>query len=161
MYSWDIRLFAETYLNSVIRKAKHIALLYALTKPMELLYDDFLAFKTNTDLLVRYSGQTKSLEVLLNNIFDAEEERIYIITDGDGLALFTYYRAEKTSFYSQYRDEVGYTPKYTYARSEDVTLTNDFTVHVPTAIASAKTIEINSWVNRYKIAGKRHTIKPI
>jgi hypothetical protein len=162
MYVWNFLLFVETYLNVVVRKAKMIAMLYSLSKPMELLYDDFITYKTKTDLLVRYSGQTKSLEVLLNSIFDGSLNRIYIITDGDIIVnLYTYFRAEQSSFYTTDRAEVGYQPVYTYNRSEDVTLLHDFTVFVPDILMPAKETEINAWVNRYTIAGKTHTIQII
>ena len=162
MYIWNFRFFAESYLGEVLRKAKHIALLYALTKPMQLLYNDFLEYKAQTDLLVRYNGQTKSLEALLNSVFDSTLNRIYIVTDGDAINnVYTYYRSERGSFFTTNRSEAGYQPVYNYFRSEDVTLDTDFTVYVPEAIATAKSTEINAWINRYKIAGKQHLIQPI
>lgn len=161
MYAWNFLLFVETYLNVLLRKAKSIALLYSLAKPMELLYDDFLVYKAKTDLLVRYTGQTKSLEVLLNSLFDNTLNRIYITTDGDAINMYTYYRTERSSFFTTNRSEAGYQPVYTYSRSEDITLDKDFTVFVPPALMPAKETEINAWVNRYKIAGKIHTLQSI
>jgi hypothetical protein len=162
MYVWNFLLFVETYLNVIVRKAKMVALLYSLSRPIEFLYSDFLIYKANTDLLVRYSGQTKTLEVLLNSLFDSNLNRIYIVTDGDSIInKYSYFRNEQPSFFTDNRSESGYQPLFIYNRSEDITLDNDFTVFVPPNLMPNKETEINAWVNRYKIAGKTHNIQTI
>ena len=163
-YNWNIRIWVEQYLPTMLRKPIRIALHYCLLAPIQQMWFDFIEKKTVIDFDTMFSSETICFEEKLNILFDPVLTRISIQTNDDvGEIHYSFNRSETIDSteeeYSYSRSEV-IDPSlyiYTYNRGE---LLNpfDFTVQVPTGVNTLYAEKIKQEIEKYRLAGKRYQI---
>jgi hypothetical protein len=133
--------------------------LAVLTKPVELRYIDFMAFRTSTLYKLAHNGQVCYLEAVANDAFDAVDRTIYI-TDGEfESALVIYLQAElqpKPIYLA-----IENMPEAVYTAAEIYGDGMDFIVHVPNAVAVSAGYDedrLRQLINDYKLDGMRFSI---
>lgn len=160
LYEWNTRKWVEDFLNLVVRKPRTVALYHAFIAPASTFFQQFLNFKKDIDRKVKYNGQVIRFEAALNDLFDPVLKRIYIVTNGDQVEVYTYQRSENKPKYSRNRTEGGLIT--IRSRSEiSAGLDADFVVYVPAAIVAANEQLINAWIKFYKLSTKTYLIKSI
>ncbi len=152
---------ATQLLPSLLRRPRLVAWLAALLSPLEMLYQDFVAYQRATFRELAYSSQTLVFEGALNDQFDPYTRRIRIVNQ----------EVELTPLYLNFRDEnqpdekfIGFTVegrpfRYCYQYTEfDTQL--DFIVRVPSALRSPeRTTQLNARINRFRYATKKYAIR--
>lgn len=154
-YDIDFTELTRQLLPVELRKKKMRAWLKALNKPVVLLYDLFLKFKSEILYELDHNGQVCRLRKVLNDKFDNVDRRIYIEDAPVKLPLYIHRRIEDKPVYIRRRSEA--TPVYIYRRSE-ITFGGTFIVFVP-ATLDFDIDEMKLLINKYRLAGKAYTIK--
>ncbi|MGR3790663.1 hypothetical protein ACUXZJ_07105 [Flavobacterium sp. TN-1] len=132
-----------------------IAFLQCLTKPIDLIYKDWVKSREKDWYRLAHNGQVCKLEKVLNDEFDKEKRRIYI-DDGDSFAqeyIFTQDESEKVF--------LGDT-LFVYSDEEYENTGVDFVVYVPAElVGKINHHKLNYLIKYYKLAGKRYRIETI
>ena len=139
------------------RKRKFIDFLSALIAPVINLKFDFDIFRRQSIYKVVHNGQVGLLEKVLNDAFDVEQRRIYIIDSVDVDPLYIYTNPEARPVY------IG--TQYVYDNSSFNDADFDFLVIVPISLKPSAPLDITNFenkmkalVNYYKLASKRYKI---
>lgn len=158
-YSLNILQLIGRLIPAHLRTASMWAWMYALAYPLEYLYDLLIAFVSKTNLEASITGQVIYLEHILNHVFDAVNERIYI-SDGDGLGeTYHYFESEEVEGVYLYNEaESDPSPTYYYNQAENNASDTDFIVNVPSVLVYDSVL-MNYYINRYRLAGKRYEIQ--
>ncbi len=163
-YNWNIKQWITMYLAGQSRKPKRIGILTALlanikqsTGSATTLYVEFVEFMQYCRLRTRYNVQQGSLEALLNKLFDATNNRIYLVTAAD-------------TFVTNYGQVVGDDIPVIYGKlggearptiygyiSADYANNYDGYIYVPSELA-AREAEIKKWVDSNIFLGKTYKI---
>jgi hypothetical protein len=158
-YSFDIR----SKIKDVIAKADndkiiHTDWLWCALKPIQRLYNDFLAYRLNALNAVSYNGQTLVLEFALNNKYLLVGGLIYIenVYNKNDAKFIHYLNETDEELYIYYLDEIG-SPTFIGYLIEG-NLDFDFIVWVPTSLVFNKP-QMASFILKYAIAGRRIIIK--
>lgn len=138
---------------------KHTAWLKVLMRGIQTLHTSFLALISKTRYEMNITGQVIYLEHYLNDLFDANDRRIFIDDGSPILAPFLFRKVENTPQIIYNKSE-GQNPFYLY-RKDDFLSQNDFVIMIPGAIPITTDLEnrIRAAVNRYKQAGSRYTLE--
>ncbi len=144
-----------------LRKERMLAWLLAVMKPVVLLYDRFLVYRTDKLYEARISAQVNSLEYMLNDAYygDGNGRTIYI-TDNEDYSedIYLYNSSElETETHLFNSDETADTDTLTF-NAQEGTGGVDFIVWVLMDMMydSDKMI---SRINKYKLAGTTYEIK--
>ena len=147
MVSVEIKRLGLQLLPLCLRKPLMAALVYAVTKPAGMLYDDLQSYRTETKEELKRNGQVCNLRRVLNDLFDSEQRGISIIDTGKGdgvtLSLRSSGRALTTPQTLNMRG---------YGGSSDL----NFSVRLPGRLYGVVDVKrLTSVVRRYKLAGMR------
>ncbi len=160
MFDWDIVVWVKQQLPEDIRQEPLISDFLFRYKPIKVLYDEFIAFRTQILKKMRYNSQTIILRNLLNDMFDPTLRRIKVITTYDiidALTIYQYNEDDEPYIYTDAELTADPTlPKtYIYQVSE-LGVLYDFIVEAEAGSLTAEQIvRLKAIVNYYRLAGKR------
>lgn len=147
LFDVDLRRLALQLLPMCLRKPLMGALVYAVTKPVDLELNDMLSYRSEVNEEIRRNGQTCNLRRVLNDLFDPQHRGISIIETDHNTGITLSRRADgKTMTTPQVLNNRG------YGGSSDL----DFAVRLPGRLKGVvDERQVNSVVRRYKLAGMR------
>jgi len=156
VYDIDFGKLNEEQLSDVRRKAKHIAWLRAIAKPVIYLHNLFLIFRTSMIYNLRITPQVCFLEKALNDRYDATQRRIVIDdpVEREPWVLFRKVEAKKKTLYRKSED----TELVLWRKSETTLFSVDFIVKVP-AVLNINIPEFRSFLDNYKLVTKTYSIQ--
>ena len=161
LYDIKLKKLVVWLLPTPLRRSKMTAWLTALTHPIAILYDDFIAFrKAMLDRLV-ITPQVCYLEKLLNDRYDPIVRDIKVVDGTSYPPLFLYRKAEAKKVYLYRKSETQRPKTYLYTKREVGQFTHDFIVSVPARVKSGpsfKESEMKALIDAYKLATKIYTI---
>lgn len=147
LFDVDLRRLALQMLPMCLRKPLMGALVYAVTKPVDLELNDMLSYRKEVNEEMRRNGQTCNLRRVLNDLFDPQYRGISIIETERKTGVTLNRRADgKKLTTPQILNNRG------YGGSSDL----DFAVRLPERLKGVvDERQVNSVVRRYKLAGMR------
>ncbi len=143
-----------------LRQPKTEAYMTVLLQPLQSLNTLFIALAASIRYKMSINGQVVYLEHYLNDSFDPILRRIYI-DDPLGqnitpIIIFNKVEQQATQLIYNKSENV---PNAAAVHNKIQIASVDFVVYIPTMISSiAISVQINSLVNHYRIAGKRFAI---
>lgn len=140
----------------ILRKAKILlTLAWALTTYSRKHYDEEYTFILSLIKELRYTSQTRLFLALLNNKFDQQQERIYIIDGTEGNVSFIYTNeAEQSNItLAGYQDNI-----FLAIPDNETSLGKDFIVCVPEELDITK---IEAFIKKYTFSGIAFKIQVI
>lgn len=152
MYNINWATLISNTLPYVLRKDRMKAWLYMLIKPIITLHNQFLSYRVRVRKDIISTGQTIYLEKYLNDIFDTDG--IYITTNARN-NLFLGLNEDGDQLYLTNPFE---SPILQLGLNDDYVNEIDFTVNVQDIAGKPTEINIQSQVNRYKLAGKSFNV---
>lgn len=164
IYNVNLGILAARFLNGILNKSKLISWSKCLVSPIQTIHVDFLAFRKKTNEDLSYNSQTMIFEYLLNKKFNNNLTGIWIENVSSDVPSTFIFEIEEGEPIKPIRDlSEGASDKFIYSLEEFQSV-YDFIVHVPIAtldiIADPKTTaEMHAIIKKYKISGKRYTIK--
>ncbi len=158
LFDVDYDFLNWTYLPVRRRVADTVAWLRALTSPVRRLNTRFRALRVETLYFLAHNGQVCYLEAALNDVFDAEERRIFISDPEYRDPVYLFRTNEERPVYLSLSSElpvVGYdAPRYLYLNSELYNGSGvQFIVNVPAAVTYNEA-RLRALVNKYRLASK-------
>lgn len=140
----------------MLRKPRFLALLSVLLKPISTVKAALLEYRQGVLAAMEPNGQTMSLEWHLNNLYDSNSRRIYIVTSSELVVQpFIYNSGESgTAPFVYDHTETPTSQMYLFTRAEYFT-SNFFIVYVPAVVYSAA---IHTTIKAYKLAGTKYKI---
>lgn len=142
---------------TLLRKRKWLAWLNVLVSPIKWQYDAFTAYRNYTLYLLSHTSQVFSIEVVLNDAFDATDRQIYITDEyyADPVWLPLVAELEQVWLATDAEDEPVWLPTdEEVAEAETGKL---FLVMVPVAVSISvgySEDRLRALVNAYRLAGK-------
>lgn len=155
-FNYNIQRNNKQALPSLLAKPKMLAWLFSLASPLQVIYNDFIAFREQVKYDLTINSQVNRLEKALRDKF--ADPGIFIEHPSDNLA--------RTYIYTQAEQQPGIylftnaeaQPLYIHTQEYDEEF--DFIVKVPAGTMD-KGDEIYDFVDRYRLAGKRFKIEQI
>ena len=153
LFDVDLRRLALQMLPMCLRKPLMGALVYAVTKPVDLELNDMLSYRNEVNEEMRRNGQTCNLRRVLNDLFDPQYRGISIIETERKTGVTLSRRADgKKLTTPQILNNRG------YGGSSDL----DFAVRLPIRLKGVvDERQVKSVVRRYKLAGMRFGLEYI
>lgn len=153
LFDVDLRRLALQMLPMCLRKPLMGALVYAVTKPVDLELNDMLNYRNEVNEEMRRNGQTCNLRRVLNDLFDPQYRGISIIETERKTGVTLSRRADgKKLTTPQILNNRG------YGGSSDL----DFAVRLPIRLKGVvDERQVKSVVRRYKLAGMRFGLEYI
>lgn len=153
LFDVDLRRLALQMLPMCLRKPLMGALVYAVTKPVDLELNDMLSYRNEVNEEMRRNGQTCNLRRVLNDLFDPQYRGISIIETERKTGVTLNRRADgKKLTTPQILNNRG------YGGSSDL----DFAVRLPIRLEGVvDERQVKSVVRRYKLAGMRFGLEYI
>lgn len=158
IYEVDFRLLVTRILGTWWRTADRIAWLVTCLAKIQALHNELLSFRAEKLRELSYNSQTHLFDRLLNDKFPNPGNRIFIQNSSSRLSRLYIYKLqenERPSYIKQLLENP--TGPYIYSLT-DLTNVWDFIVFVPTGLVYDAP-KMNSLIRKYKLAGKRYTIK--
>lgn len=155
VYRIDFDKLVVQLLPILLRKATHVVWLRALITPWVALHKSFMAKRAAWRYQLTHTPQVFSLENVLNDTFDPEQRRIYIV-DGDYIDAIRFYEpadSRPVHFYEATPEVRFYEPS-----AFDV-LDVDFVVHIPLSLSAAEELRFRALLDFYKLPDKTYTLK--
>ncbi len=146
----NIKRLIVLLIPTFLRQSKFIAWLFVLSKPLEMLYSDFVSYKLKTGQNLKINGQVCYLRKALNDEFDPYLRRIKIYDAVIQKGSYLYKISEKKP---QYLGKL-----YLYSSLYLSEKGSHFIVEIPSEL-NPKTYKIETMINYYKLAGKKYIIK--
>lgn len=150
IYDIEFRRMVRWNLRRKKRLPRILALLYAMARPVELIYQDFLKYRKAKLYQLMITPQVCWLERLLNDRYDFTQRRIYITDGVDKPPTYIYQASELKPVY------LGTKMIFTSGESGD--LKDDFIVWVPLGLVFEEA-EMISLVKVYKLAGTKFKVQ--
>ncbi len=140
------------------RQPNRIRLFWWLLKPLQWLFDNYLAWFKDTLFKANSTGQVISLEAFLNHFVSGANGCIKIIEDESGGGRWLGLREEQSVLFDKLgkRAENGAYIELAIRGEKSTILPVDFRVLAP---LGANQTEIKQYVEQYKLAGKYFDIK--
>jgi hypothetical protein len=156
IYDIDFQSVVRWNIRRKYRMPRILALLNAMAKPIVMLYQDFLNYRTAKLYDLMITPQVCYLEALLRDRYDYTQRRIYITDAIDFPPLYLYTDAElhPINLYTDSEDS----PVYLYTDGEGSDYNNDFIVWVPADI-NFSYIEMYSLIYKKRLPGMRFKIQ--
>lgn len=140
-----------------LRKQGMASWLFTLTAPYKELLAWFKIFRRDSSYKILHTPQVYSMENVLNDAFDRQLRRIYIV-DGLYKSAVYFYEPEENKLVHFF--EIA-PPVYFYEPEELEKLDVDFVVVLPQGmqLSEAETIRLKSLVDFYRLPDKTYTIR--
>lgn len=142
-----------------LRKAKHFAFLNSLVTPLQQLHSLFLQFRENQLYDLKITGQVIYLELVLNDIFDPVQRRIYI-EDGEIYEPPVFYEEYKNQPVIFNEEASASNPIFWNTENIENRINVNFYVWVPSDVVF-DTSRMKAVVNKYKVFGRTYEIRII
>ena len=161
MYSIDFNTLVSNLTPNVLRRVKFVGLTNVFINPIKVLYQDFIAFKNETDILLKYNSQIIYLNKLLcdtygNGIYIDDVANISytkLFNKTEGLSVTTIYKKSESGADTVMKN------KAEYNTIVDFKVMVPMTIYVQLTANSNKLLnQMTVLINRYKLAGKRYLI---
>lgn len=156
MYNFDVNRIVKLLLPPILRVGKNIDFLLIPFRIIDNIINELKQLRNKQIYFSQFNSQTIVLQHLLNDLFDNQLRRIYIINTANIYYPYFYNEIEnKPPIYLHYKIEN--MPFYMKFQIEYHSL-NDFIVYVPSAL----TINIQLmkyYIDYYKVAGKKYIIQ--
>lgn len=155
MYSIDINRIVTLLLPPILRVGKNISFISVPFKVISILIDKLKNIRDNQWYFSQFNSQTIVLQYLLNDLFDKQLHRIYIVNSANIFYPYFYNKSEtKLPINLYYKAE--YQPFYVKFKSEYQSI-NDFIVYIPQSNINLSLMKY--YIDYYKIAGKKYQIQ--
>lgn len=155
IYRIDHHKLIIQLLPLLLRKAAHVAWLSVLVTPWKLLHSSFMIKRNDWRYQLTHTPQVFSLENVLNDSFDSEQRRIYIV-DGDYIDAIRFYEPADDRPVRFYED----TPQVRFYEPSAFDLLDvDFVVRIPLALSAAEELRFRALLDFYKLPDKTYTLK--
>lgn len=155
VYRIDFTKLVAQLLPLLLRQAAQVAWLRTLVTPWVVLHKSLLAKRATWRYQLTHTPQVFSLENVLNDNFDPEHRRIYIV-DGEYIDAVRFYEPADNRPVRFYED----TPKVRfYDPSAFDLLDVDFVVHIPLTLSAAEELRFRALLDFYKLPDKTYTLK--
>lgn len=151
LFEVDIKRLSILLLPTFLRKKRTVAWLYSLVSPIDSLHYSFIQKRERDLYKLSHNGQVCYLRAALNDKFDIDKRRIKIVDGNSYKREYIYTRGEQLPKY------LG--PVYLYSPTDYEDTGLDFIVEVPREIV--KKNEMDTFINFYRLASKRHKIMEI
>jgi hypothetical protein len=151
IYNVDFKILAQLLLLTMLRRDSNNSLLNATIKPLELLHENFQAFRSDVTNKMSYNSQVFSIQKMLNDRFDNDSRRIRIAQTNVREPLMLYRREEEKP--------VVLGRKILYRR-DVVGDSRSFTITLPAALQTNEN-RIRSNVDFYKLTTTNYTLNYI
>ncbi|SHJ76381.1 hypothetical protein SAMN02745146_0107 [Hymenobacter daecheongensis DSM 21074] len=157
-YQLQLPVLVRNLLPTLLRRPRLLALLAALTTPLEEVYRAFIVYFFRVQTELSYSGQTLSFERALNDRFDAAFRRIRIVnSDAQTEPLYLYFSAEsRPPVYFTFERE-GPPWRYAYTAQELASQVG-FVVRVPATLRPQQPA-LRARIGQFKLATIRYRIQ--
>ena len=153
LFDVDLRRLALQMLPMCLRKPLMGALVYAVTKPVDLELNDMLSYRNEVNEEMRRNGQTCNLRRVLNDLFDPQYRGISIIETERKTGVTLNRRADGKKLT---------TPQILNNRGYGGSSYLDFAVRLPIRLKGVvDERQVKSVVRRYKLAGMRFGLEYI
>ena len=142
----DFYKFALQLLPTVFRGKVMMAMIRAMVRPLRVLYDDFVVYRTRVDNRLRATANVQYIQKVLNDAFFLKEGMIYLVTPEGGYNVF-YFKSELrdgTFFYNNGGGRAYYLTDYGGVIAQE-----DFIVRVPTFLCTSLDKELDEYGGRY------------
>lgn len=158
IFNWNINDWIVQYAPQLHNKADHQAWIQVLLSAIKTAYNNFIAYRADTNKRLRYNSQQIVLSNLLNDMFDLVNRGIYIETQSDLRPIvYLFVKADNKPIYLHTKAENK--PFYLYTKAE-YSGQYDFIVTVPAGIlTAADEIRLKATVKTYKHGAKRPLFK--
>lgn len=156
VYTLSFQKFGVHILPMDLRKPKMVAWVNSMLKPVKNLHTKFINYRRKTVYKIDHTSQVFSLEKMLNDEFDQQERRIYIV-DGVYRSALYFYNPEENApihFYNPEEDQ----NQYFYNPEELQNLDVDFVVVLPQSFNRAEELRLRSHVDFYRLPDKTYEI---
>lgn len=154
VYTLDFKRFSIHMLPMDLRKPKMVAWVNSLLKPVANLHTKFINDRRKTVYKIDHTSQVFSLEKVLNDAFDQQERRIYIV-DGVYRSALYFYNPEENAPIHFYNPEENKN-QYFYNPEELQNLDVDFVVVLPKSFDTGKELRIRALVDFYRLPDKTY-----
>lgn len=136
-----------------IRTTDLVAYVMVLILPVVFIYNLFLAFRNLVLYRLEITPQVVYLEKLLNDRYDDDERRIYILDGNQYEPKYLFTKAELQPIFLYRKSEVSKPKTYLFTKGEVGQFTYDFVVYVPISIEFDEN-EMKSLIEGFKLASK-------
>lgn len=161
-YDVDLNRWAVQLLPPILRSRVLVALLRILIIPLAYLHRLFTEFRKGVSDRLDITASVQDIERALNRRFFLRDRQIYIESEPDD-------RHPTLFFLSEGQPPMFFNPRLTLWMAGEVPLRPNFTVHVPSFLATSlkadedrhkgrHLAEIIRIIERYKPAGRRYAI---
>jgi len=157
VFKIDFKKLAQWMLPFSLRRDGVSALLYAMTAPVRVLYDEFMRNRAANIYRLRITPQVCYLEKFLSDRYDFSERRIRIVDGVHIVPLYIHLEAEKRPLYI-YAEAEG-SPLSLYCENEILGGT-DFIIRLPAGLKYNEN-QMKGEVDSYKLAGKKYRIETV
>lgn len=163
IYTVDIGKLIKLSLPTFLRTNTTVAWLNAIYAPIKQRYNAFVSYKDDAIYRVSHNGSITLLQKVLNDAFDNDERRIYILNVAKtDINRFYPWAAEKElGHYTEGNVQKGY--YYIFGAEAN---SADFTVHIPIEYQPADPTELQAYlikvgaiINYYKLYAKKYKIE--
>lgn len=152
-YEFSHNTYVRQLLPPRLRGLRHVAWMRALVAPLSSLYQRFLVDRTRLLKEASYNSQTKLYEFVLNESFDALQQRIRISTNRQGRRQGAYLQGEGPKLDAYLQSEGPKTGSTLGSEQGGA----DFTVNAPLAV-QARESQLRGLIEKYKLGGKVYQI---
>jgi hypothetical protein len=176
IYSFNVKKLLEQYTPISLRKPRHLAWLHSLFTPFSTLLESFLVFVSKARSEVLQTGQVGRLETLLNDLYDAQERRIflqdtsnaYFVLSNSNATIFSNIQSISIADEVDYNFTVDFVVKLFGGATSNVFVLSNSNATIFSNIQSTSIVnqnntpileQIQNTVNKYKIAGKSFQIE--
>lgn len=163
IFNIDFSKFIELNLPISLRRPRLIQWLNVLFAPIKSVYTDFLVFKDSVLYILGHNSTITLLQKMLNDKFDDEARRIYILNvQRTDISRFYYLEEQKElGFYDE-----GSVKKGFYYIFNDNDGSSDYIIHIPIEYQPDNESDLNNYlvrvraeVNRYNHYAKTYKIE--
>jgi len=156
MYSIDINRIVKLLLPPILRTGKNIDFILVPFRVILQLINELKQIRNHNFYFSQFNSQTILLQHLLNDLFDNQLRRIYIVNTAN-----IYY----PYFYNKIENKA---PVYLFRKTENIATylnfqseyqsINDFIVYIPSSLIINLSLMMY-YIDYYKISGKKYQIQ--
>lgn len=140
---------------SWFRRTFNMDYLYACIKGLRDVYEYLIAFRSDVEYELQFTGQVIYLEHILNDKFDPVNRLIFIEDAADVEYLYIYNNSEPETGPYVYNNSETFNDLYLQTTSEQIS-NQAFIINIPST--GINQTQLKAVVDKYKLAGKIYSI---
>jgi len=133
--------------------------LRALIAPIQILYNDFMRYRSDIDYRLGINGQVCYLQKILNDTFDNDLRRIYI-SDTLNYIVMLIHMDESQDPLLTYMEGTGFDAQIPVIHNDSAYANSgyDFIVNMPFFLSTEDEFRLKAILDKYKLPSKRYSI---